>query len=125
MGDAVARHNRSRPVRPPPAVNEYRAEGLVVEQHQQMRNLVIRRSRIAAQGNIDVAHAGGLDDLLLGLGPASALAQVDDGFDAKMRQILETLAGRLRTAVNGLVELMEIPDAGAILGLSGCHSGED
>src|ERR1019366_9028402 len=109
--DAVAGDDRAGAVRPPAAVHEYGARG-VVQQGERLRGLLIGWRMDAAERHVDIMHSGRLDRLLFRLaGMLACRAQVDDGLDPQLGQADPAFALGLRATVDPLVHLAEVRDA--------------
>src|ERR1035438_2160407 len=109
--DAIAGDDRAGAVRPPAAVHEYGARG-VVHQTERLRDLLIGWRMDAAERQVDIMHSGRFHRPLFRLSGIFAFrAQVDDGLDPQLGQAVPTFAIGLRAAVDALVHLVKVRDA--------------
>ena len=63
-------------------------------------------------GHVHVLHAGGFHELLLQLGVLPAFAQIDNYFDPKLGQVLESVLAGLRATIEMFIHGVEVGNAG-------------
>jgi hypothetical protein len=122
VGDAVGGHDGAGAIRAAAAVYEDDAGVLVVEDGQRF----LDGSRIgrlhAVHRNADKPHTGGFDHGLFTCRLVS-LTEIDYGFNSHFCKGMEAFIGGLSTAIDVLVDDMEVADAGRrlnLLGVTGC-----
>ena len=119
MLDAIAGNDGSSAVFPAPAMHE---DFLVVAVHQEPQNLpylIVGRSAELAKRDIHIFHLQRFHHLLLEVGLAAGLAQIDDERDVQGRQFLERSLGGLPAAIQMVVHLAKIsnvPGGGVVRG---------
>lgn len=125
-GHAVGGHEDAGAILAETAVDENFLRGVLMEEREELKNLLVGGSGPLADGDADETHAHGLDLLAFPLDFGGILeAQIDDGVDAEFLEFDEALGFRLRAAVKMFVDLAAIGDIGdaKFFSVGGMHFG--
>lgn len=121
--DAIGGNHRASTIGAAPAMYEDRAARRIFQNRQDLAKLGFSRRSQARHRHVEVSHSRFRDHALFGLRVPIGFSKFDHCLHSEAGQIAKSFAGRLRSAIDLRIHLIEILDSRSVGGRGGNSPG--